>query len=103
MRITAPGHVLEEDVQSLESWLKGEPELKGRVQVKRAARRAESGVPMGPQMDIVLQAVGWFGAATATQIVRQATESIKEWRTSRRALGDTAPPDFRAEQDGEQV
>ncbi|MEU1310898.1 hypothetical protein ABZ419_18680 [Streptomyces cinnamoneus] len=102
VRVSASGHVQEKDVKSLETWLNGEPELKGRVQVKRAAGRAEAGVPMGPQMDIVLHVVDWGGAATVAEIVRRVSESIREWRTSRRALGDPNPPDFRAEQDDEQ-
>ncbi|PHQ52728.1 hypothetical protein BLA24_05490 [Streptomyces cinnamoneus] len=96
------GHVEERDVKSLETWLKDEPELKGRVQVKRGARRGEAGVPMGPQLDIVLHVIDWGGAAASAEIVRRVAESVKEWRTSRRALGDPDPPDFRAERDDEQ-
>ncbi len=103
VRVSAPGHVQEKDVKSLETWLRNEPELKDRVQVKRGARRAEAGVPMGPQLDILLHLVDWGGAAVAAEIVKRVTGSIKEWRTSRRALGDPNPPDFRAERDDEQA
>ncbi|MEU7135990.1 hypothetical protein [Streptomyces sp. NPDC046261] len=102
VRVSATGQVQEKDVQSLETWLKGEPELKDLVQVKRGARPAEAGVPMGPLLDIVLQIAEWSGAAATGEVVRRTTESIKEWRTSRRALGDPNPPDFRARPDDEQ-
>ncbi|MFF4224482.1 hypothetical protein ACFYZH_16665 [Streptomyces abikoensis] len=96
VRVSAPGHVAEGDVGSLEAWLRGEPELKDLAQVKRGARPAESGALMGPQLDIVIE---WIGAATTTEIVRLVTASIKEWVRSRRALGDDSPPGFRAEPD----
>ncbi len=102
VRVSAPGHVQEKDVTSLEAWLKGEPELKDLVQVKRGARRTEAGVPMGPLLDIVLHVIEWTGAATTTEVVRRVSESVREWRTSRRALGDPNPPDFRARLDDEQ-
>ncbi|MEV4441198.1 hypothetical protein AB0K09_19690 [Streptomyces sp. NPDC049577] len=103
VRISAPGQVQERDVKSLEAWLRGEPELQGRVQVKRGARRTEAGVPMGPQLDIVLHLVDWAGSAAAAELMRRVAGSIKEWRTSRRALGDPDPPDFRAELDDERA
>ncbi|GAA0400016.1 effector-associated constant component EACC1 [Streptomyces luteireticuli] len=98
VRVTAPGDVREEDLTSLEAWLRDEPELTHRVRVRRVARRAEPGVAMGPQLEVLLE---WLGGAATSEIVRLATESIKEWRTSRRALGDPDPPDFRARPDDE--
>ncbi|KNB52296.1 effector-associated constant component EACC1 [Streptomyces caatingaensis] len=98
VRVTAPGEVREEDLASLETWLKDEPELTERVRVRRTARRAEPGVPMAPQLDILLE---WLGGAATGEVLRLATESIREWRTSRRALGDPDPPDFRAGPDDE--
>lgn len=99
VRVTAPGEVREDDLKSLETWLRDEPELTGRVQVRRTARRPGPGVVMGPQLDILLE---WLGGAATSEIVRLATESIREWRTSRRALGDPDPPGFRAGPDDEQ-
>ncbi|MFQ6192974.1 effector-associated constant component EACC1 [Streptomyces sp. NPDC000405] len=96
VRVSAPGDVAEGDVGSLEAWLRGEPELRDRAQVKRGARPAEAGALMGPQLDIVIE---WVGAATTTEIVRLVTASIKEWVRSRQALGDDSPPGFRAEPD----
>ncbi|MFC4515670.1 hypothetical protein [Streptomyces ehimensis] len=96
VRVSAPGDVAEGDVGSLEAWLRGEPELRDRAQVKRGARPAEASALMGPQLDIVIE---WVGAATTTEIVRLVTASIKEWVRSRRALGDDNPPGFRAEPD----
>ncbi|MEV4436603.1 hypothetical protein [Streptomyces sp. NPDC049555] len=102
VRISAPGdHVQERDVASLEAWLKAEPEFKDQVQVKRAPRRAGSGAPMGPLLDIVLHVIDWSGSAVAATLVSRVADSIKEWRTSRRALGDQDPPQFRAELDDE--
>ncbi|MBH1937161.1 hypothetical protein I5Q34_23305 [Streptomyces sp. AV19] len=98
VRVTAPGEVREEDLKSLETWLKDEPGLTDRVQIRRAPRQAEPGAAMGPQLDLLLE---WLDSTATDVVVGLVTESVKEWLASRRALGDRTPPAFRARPDDE--
>ena len=95
---SAAGHSAADEIEDLDSWLRGEPELAGRVRSAHAAPRPGE---MGTITDALVVAVGAHGALTAL------AGSLRAWfaqpRRSKVSIKITAPDGTVVEIDTDRV
>lgn len=95
---SAAGHSAADEIEDLDSWLRGEPELAGRV---RSAHVAPRPGEMGTITDALVVAVGAHGALTAL------AGSLRAWfaqpRRSKVSIKITAPDGTVVEIDTDRV